>query len=79
MKKQKSFPKFKKDLKVFLASEEGKIVEKDAAKLGIALIAVAGFLGGIMNAKDAGAACHSSHGSHGSHGSHSSHGSGGWC
>lgn len=76
-KHDKYLPKIKKDLKVFLMSEEGKIVEKNAAKLGISLLVIAGALSGIMKPEDVQGACvHTSHGSHGSHGNHSS---GGWC
>lgn len=74
---KKALPKIKKELKTFLMSEEGKIVEKDAIKLGLTLIAAAGILSGVMSAHDVQAGCvHTSHGSHGSHGSHSR---GGWC
>jgi hypothetical protein len=73
MQNKKVIPKIKKDISSFLSSEEGKIVEKDVIKLGIALIAVAGVLGGLMTAKDVNAQqCY--HGSHGSHNSHGSHG-----
>jgi hypothetical protein len=81
MQNKKSIPKIKKDIGIFLSSEEGKIVEKDVIGLGIAMIAVAGILGGVMITKDANAQCaaghyaHSSHSSHGSHASHASHGS----
>jgi hypothetical protein len=76
MQNKKSIPKIKKDIGIFLSSEEGKIVEKDVIGLGIAMIAVAGILGGVMITKDANAQCvHTSHGSHASHASHSSHGS----
>ena len=79
-KYNKHLPKIKKDLKDFLTSEEGKIVEKNAVKLAISLIAVAGVLSGVMKPEDVQGACtHTSHGSHGSHGSRGSHCSGGWC
>lgn len=72
--KNKNIPQIKKDLKFFLMSEEGKIVEKDAVKLGIILFAAAGILSGVMKATDVNAAvdcdqncCHESHGSHASH------------
>lgn len=71
----KNIPKIKKELKKFLVSEEGKIVEKSAVKLGITLFAVAGMMSGIMKPTDVNAACssHNNHGSHNSHGSHGSH------
>lgn len=82
-------PKIKKDLKKFLISEEGKIVEKDAIELGLVLIAVTGILSGVMNTKDvlansfpgscgytpSCAVLPACHASHASHASHSSHGS----
>jgi hypothetical protein len=76
MKKNK-FPVIKKELKTFLSSEEGRIVEKDAVKLGITLVAIAGIVGGVMKAHDVNASC--THGSHGSHSNHASHSVGGWC
>ena len=80
-----NLPKIKKELKMFLVSEEGKIVEKNAVKLGVTLLAVAGILSGVMKPTDVNAACgsHMNHGSHASHASHGSHGNhgrgGGWC
>jgi len=71
---KKILPEIKKELKTFLMSEEGKIVEKNAVKLGVSLIAIAGILGGVMGPKDVQAAC-----THTSHGSHGSHSRGGWC
>ena len=77
-KYNKHLPKIKKDLKAFLMSEEGKIVEKNAAKLAVSLIAIAGVLSGVMKPSDAQSqTC--SHTSHGSHGSHGNHSRGGWC
>ena len=76
MPNKNKIPQIKKDIKFFLRSEEGKIVEKDAAKLGIALIAAAGILGGVVKAHDAQAGC-AAHVSHGSHSSAS--GGGGDC
>lgn len=70
--KNKNFPQIKKDFKVFLTSEEGKIVEKDAVKLGIILLTAAGVLGGLMKSSDVSAltcnqtCCHESHASHSS-------------
>jgi len=73
-------PKIKKNLKNFLLEEEGRMVEKNALKLGIVLVAVSGLVSGIMKPHDVQAtSAHSSHGSHGSHGSHASHGNGGGC
>lgn len=70
-KSYKNFPRIKKDLKFFLQSEEGKIVEKNAAKLAISLLVIGGALSDVMTPVDAHAAfCHGSHGSHGR---------GGWC
>ena len=85
----KNIPKIRKDLKKFLISEEGKIVEKDAIELGLALVAVSGILSGVMSAKDVLAAswpgsCGATppvcaapacHASHSSHASHASHAS----
>jgi hypothetical protein len=77
----RNIPNIKKELKKFLVSEEGKIVEKSAVKLGVTLLAVAGIVSGIMKPSDVNADClHGSHSSHGSHGSHGNHGrGGGWC
>lgn len=86
MKKKKILPTIAKDLKTYLQSEEGKIVEKKAAKLSLALIAAGGALSGVMNPADVQAqtcvavpACNSCCPAHDHHASHSSHGSGGWC
>ncbi len=73
----KNIPQIKKDLKIFLMSEEGKIVEKDAVKLGIILFAAAAILSGIVKSADVNAATCSGHVSHASHASHGSHGRGG--
>lgn len=73
---RKNLPKIKKELKFFLQSEEGKIVEKDAAKLAISLLVVGEVLSDVMTPMDAHAAPRCVHASHGSHGSH---GRGGWC
>ncbi|MCK5580427.1 MAG: hypothetical protein KAJ18_04060 [Candidatus Omnitrophica bacterium] len=82
-KADKNLPQIKKDLKTFLLSEEGKIVEKNAVKLGVSLLAIGGALSGVMKPSDVQAECvhasHASHGSHSSHGSHNSHYQGGWC
>ncbi len=79
-KKANKFPEIKKDLKVFLESEEGKIVEKKAVKLASAIVASGVFLAGVMTPVDtAHGAEHCAHASHASHGSHGSHGRGGWC
>ncbi len=75
--KKTDFPQIKKELKAFLSSEEGKIIEKNAIKFGITLAAITGAMNGLIKPGDANANCtHTSHGSHGSHGSHSV---GGWC
>lgn len=82
MKKKyhQNLSKIKKDFKLFLTSEEGKIVEKNALKLGVSLAVIAAILVllGAMGPKDVQAEC-SAHSSHGSHGSHGSHSRGGWC
>ena len=79
MKKSYKFPKFKKDIKDFLLSEEGKIAKKDIAKIGISL-AVLGLMfpsrAAAMHTNffsTAGRGGHSSHSSHASHASHGSH------
>ena len=77
-KKKKSG--IKKNIRMFLNSEEGKMLDADIVKTGIAL----GIIGGAM-ADQASAAIHSNyftsnaHVSHQSHGSHGSHSRGGWC
>lgn len=75
----KVFPKFKKEIKAFLNSEEGKISKKSIIKAGL----VVGAIGGIVNKASAQNTHHSAitdyypgtHTSHGSHNSHNSHGS----
>ena len=80
-------PKIKKDIGVFLSSEEAKIVKSKALKAGIGLtmaaIALAKPLAALAqhtnyfsgNPNDCGCGCHVSHASHASHGSHASHAS----
>lgn len=83
MNKKKVLPALAKDLKSYLQSEEGKIVEKKAVKLSLALIAASGALSGVMNPADVQAACVPVCPGCGSccpsHSHHSNHGSGGWC
>ncbi len=83
MKKKKILPTLAKDLKSYLQSEEGKIVEKKAAKLSLTLIAAGGALSGVMNPADVQAACVAvcpgCNSCCPSHTHHSNHGSGGWC
>jgi len=82
------FPRFKKDIKAFLTSEEGNVNKKDIVKAGTMLFVLGMAVTGSMVAKEVSAqdwecshtshsshSSHSSHGSHGSHSSHSSHGS----
>lgn len=86
MEKKKS--KLKKNIKMFLNSEEGKMLGADIVKTGIAL----GILGTVVDAQAQTwelihnnyfdrytHVSHASHGSHSSHGSHGSHARGGWC
>jgi len=75
--------KTKKNISLFLSSEEGKMINSDIVKLGVSL----GVLGAGMNADVSMAAnaaghtnswsatSHSSHANHASHASHGSHGS----
>ena len=83
MKKKKVLPTLAKDIRSYLRSEEGKIVEKKAAQLGLALVAASGALSGVMNPADIQAACvpvcPTCDSCCASHSHHSSHGSGGWC
>ena len=76
-KKIKKFPKIQKDLKFFLESEEGKIVERDAVKLAAAVIASGVFLSGVMTPTD------NAYGQHCretvTHTRHQSHSRGSWC
>ncbi len=82
---KKKEPRTGKNIRLFLNSEEGKMLDADIVKTGLAL----GIIGAAM-ADQANAAAisfhtnafnetshtsHLSHGSHGSHGSHASHGS----
>lgn len=81
-KGKKEIPLFKKSIKDFLFNEEGKIAEKDIAKIGISLVVLSSmFLPAQVGAYHAnqfvttgegGHVSHSSHASHGSHGSHCS-------
>ena len=92
---KKTGAKVKKNIKMFLNSEEGKMLDADIVKTGLAL----GILGAVT-ADQADAQIgwsiqthtnrftdnahlsvlgHTSHASHGSHGSHGSHARGGWC
>lgn len=80
-KNHKRFPKFKKEIKDFLLSEEGKITKKDIAKVGMSLAILslmfppsqaAAHISQISNLNERGQ--HSSHSSHASHASHGSHG-----
>ena len=80
MEKKKS--KLKKNIKMFLNSEEGKMLDADIVKTGIAM----GIMGAALSDASAlptplvhanyfTATTHVSHMSHGSHASHSSHSS----
>lgn len=80
MEKKKS--KLKKNIQMFLNSEEGKMLDADIVKTGIAM----GIIGAAMSESSAQISTqvhanyftstqHVSHMSHGSHASHSSHGS----
>ena len=87
MDKKKS--RLGKNIKLFLNSEEGKMLDADIVKTGIAL----GIIGAVMVDQAAATqyplhtnsftstqhSSHQSHGSHASHGSHGSHARGGWC
>ena len=74
-------PGIKKDLKMFLSSEEAKITKKKAVKMGIGLLTVlvVSQILSVQSEAQAGAVSneggrgrHTSHSSHGSHGSHGS-------
>ncbi|MBW2044485.1 MAG: hypothetical protein JRI96_06305 [Deltaproteobacteria bacterium] len=79
MKKDSKLPAFRKNVKDFLLSEEGKITKKDIIKLGSSLA----FLATVFTPTQAFAihwnyfysAWNGGHYSHSSHSSHSSHGS----
>ncbi len=66
------FPmKIKKDIGLFLTSEEAKVLKKDIAKLGLSAAAIAVIMAQAM---DSGAAEHvDSHGDSSTHGDHTSH------
>lgn len=77
MKKNRSL---KSDMRLFLTSEEGKMLDADIVKMGIAL----GILGGAAADSEAGWTNHRSRFSEVGHASststvHTSHSSGGWC
>ena len=87
--KYKKMPNFKKDIKDFLLSEEGKIIKKNIIKIGVSLAtlsmmfpAKSGFAYHENSFKSTGGTggggYHHSHGAHGSHGSHGSHTSVQW-
>ncbi len=82
MKNKKKAGKAGKNIKRFLSSEEGKMLDSDIVRAGIAL----GILGTVAVDQASaqihtnylhttGHASHNSHGSHASHGSHGSHAS----
>lgn len=71
-------PKIKKEISLFLNSEEAKVLKKDIAKLGLAASVIAGILAQAQNSQ----AAHSDHSDHDSgaihtdsvgHASHDSH------
>jgi hypothetical protein len=76
-KKSERLPTFKKNIKDFLLSEEGKITKKDIVKIGMGL-AVLGMMFPATPAQaqhinfffSDGRGGHTSHSSHASHGSH---------
>lgn len=87
-KKTKKTPKFKKNIKGFLLSEEGKISKKNVAKIGLSLLAIKTALGPgeaqashsdslMPHASSTTAAGHSAFQGHTSH--DSTHSAGGWC
>jgi len=74
-------PSIKKDLKVFLTSEEAKMTKKKAIKMGLGVLTVL-VVSQILSTEAEGHASYASqrnsrgaHVSHNSHGSHGSHGS----
>ncbi len=78
----KKIPQIKKDLKVFLTSEEARITKKNALEIGLSIM-TAFFVLQAMNSASAGTSTNSwlrqpnkrgEHFSHTSHGSHGSHG-----
>ena len=73
--KQK-LPQIKKEISHFLSNEEGGINKKNAAQIGIGLLALGVGMAEAMKADPALAQCfHTSHASHASHASHSAHAS----
>ena len=76
-KKTEKPPSVKKNLKMFLTSEEGRIAKKKIGGMaGMSMGVGMGVAALLMYVKSAEAACaHTSHGSHSSHASHASHGS----
>jgi len=72
-------PKIKKEISLFLNSEEAKVLKKDIGKLGLAASVIAGILAQAQNSQ----AAHSDHSDHdsgvthtdsvGPHASHDSH------
>lgn len=76
-----TLPKFKKNIKDFLLSEEGKIAKKDIAKIGMSLAVLSLMFPSQVAAQhtntffSTGQGGHTSHSSHASHASHASHGS----
>ena len=74
MIKKSKLPEIKKDIRVFLSSEEGKINKKSVADLGMMMIVLGMGVAGVMKSDQAQANCtHASHANHSSHSSHSSH------
>ena len=81
MKKEK-IPQIKKDIKAFLTSEEGRINQKDIARIGLGVLVIGLGLAGIAKPSStmAGtcnccAPCptHCSHSAHSAHSAHSSY------
>jgi hypothetical protein len=93
-KAKAKFPQIKKNIKDFVLSEEGKISQKNIAKLGVSLAIL-----GMMLQPESAQAQHASHSSHSNgffrtatdsghtsntihwnvHANHGNHGRGGWC
>jgi hypothetical protein len=85
MRKKIKLPEFKKEIKDFLLSEEGKITKKDIVKMGMSLAVLSMiftpsqaiaqphtsyFYSGNQPGAPTPQGGHVSHSSHGSHGSH---------
>ena len=66
------FPEFKKEISLFLSSEEAKVLKKDIAKIGLTAGAIAVIMAQSMDAEAFHSNSHNDGAGHSNHDSHSS-------